>query len=252
MKKFNYEIIYEFCKIRNKGPANRNGTKDLPPRVKFIIDLLKSLRIYYHLDSFHTSGNILYNIYLIGASNNWVMAHHDILNPEVDNANDNSCSVINCIALKLLDPKINVALVDSEEVWSVKKGSQRFSELALCEELKVSSVLNLELTGIGGKNFFLGNYNTNLTEKIKNKFNCDTMDVPFNDCVVLRENKIDCALINPLPPKNPSKNTNNKILGIDDMDTSILNRCHTTEDKVENIKVEDMKEFTEEVLLNIH
>jgi len=254
MKNFNYNLIYDFCRVKNERPASGNGVKELPPRVRFIIGVLKSYRLHYQLDSYYSSGNLLYNIYLLsrGGSNDWLMAHHDVLRPEYDNANDNSASVINAIAAKILNPSINVALVDSEEVWDVKKGSQRFSELVLDGVLKANSVLNLELTGKGGRNFFVGNYQTPLTKKIIDMFGCDSIDVPFNDAVVLERNGINTALINPLPLKEPNSNLDGKFPRIHQLDTSILNRCHTKEDSLENIDPVEMKEFVENVLLEIH
>jgi hypothetical protein len=39
-----------------------------------------------------------------------VVAHHDVNNHRIDNANDNSASVINAIMIKKLLPSINVIL----------------------------------------------------------------------------------------------------------------------------------------------
>jgi hypothetical protein len=82
-------------------------------------------------------------------------------------------------------------------------GSNHFGQQVKDGKLKCSWVLNLELSGIGGENFFIGNYNTDLTKKIKDKFECDTMNVPFNDAAILiRNHGINSALINPCPLKS--------------------------------------------------
>lgn len=68
-----------------------------------------------------------YNIVMRGTSNRMVVAHHDIVNPDIDNANDNSASVINAIMIKKLMPEMNVVLLDGEEVGGL--GAHRCSEL---------------------------------------------------------------------------------------------------------------------------
>jgi hypothetical protein len=54
------------------------------------------------------------------------LSHHDVNNHRIDNANDNSASVINAIMIKKLLPSINVILLDGEEFGGI--GSQRVSE----------------------------------------------------------------------------------------------------------------------------
>lgn len=197
-----YNVIYDFCKVRNLGNAMSNGTEEYPPRVKFIISLLDKLNIKYEVDTFLVRNNNLHNIYLRGTTNKWVMAHHDVCNHTTDNANDNSASVINAIGLKTLRPDINVALVDGEEPPCMGAGSNHFAQRVLNKTLNVDWVLNLELSGSGGTNFFIGNYGTELTNKIADKFGCAVWNVPFNDAAVLiNKANINAALINPCPLK---------------------------------------------------
>ena len=66
-----------------------------------------------------TPANNFYNIMLMGSSDKFVVAHHDIVNPASDNANDNSCSVINALTIKKLRPEINVVILDGEEPVSL-------------------------------------------------------------------------------------------------------------------------------------
>jgi len=198
-----YKVIYDFCKVRNLGPATYNGIDEYTPRVKFLISLIETLGLEYEVDTFQLRGNNLHNIYLKGSSDKWVMAHHDVCNPNIDNANDNSASVINCIGLKTIRPDINVALVDGEEPPVMGAGSFHFGEMVKKGKLNCKWVLNLELSGIGGENFFIGNYNTDLTKKIKEKFGCATMNVPFNDAsILISKHGINSALINPCPLKS--------------------------------------------------
>lgn len=310
----NYNVIYDFCKVRNKGTAMVNGVHEYPPRVIFIIDLLESMGLNYTVDTFLYKGNNLHNIYLKGTSNKWVMAHHDVCNHTTDNANDNSASVINAIGLKTLRPDINIALVDGEEPPLMGAGSSHFAEQFKNGTISVDWVLNLELSGSGGTNFFIGNYKTELTNKIKDKFGCAVMNVPFNDAsILINKANINAALINPCPLRkegsvlivkqvgivnailNPDGDVSDNIkigdyIDVDEyddmmkylfdsgynpindsdmfivedsalsnipvgtmpklhqMDTSILNRCHTNDDTVEHINVDDMRNFVEKVL----
>lgn len=197
---FDFNSIYDFCKVRNLGNATKNGTEDYPPRVKFLLELIEKHNIPYEVDTYPIKGSNLHNIYLKGTSDKWVMAHHDVCNHRIDNANDNSASVINAIALKTIRPDINIALVDGEEPPLMGAGSTRFADLYKDGKLNVNWVLNLELSGVGGENFFIGNYNTDLTKKIKDKFECAVMNVPFNDAAILiQQAGINAALINPCP-----------------------------------------------------
>lgn len=243
-----YNKIYDFCKVRNKGSVYENDNEPTP-RVKFLIELLESNNINYELDKFLSKGCICYNIILKGNSNRMVVAHHDIVNPKVDNANDNSASVINAIMVKKLMPNINVVLLDGEEVGGL--GSQRLSD-QINEGYygDIEWVLNLELTGKGGKYFFVGNYPGKLQDRIVDMFNCPIVQTPYNDSVTIRKNGIDSCVINPLPPLN--KGTSNVKWDENTyLDYKLLFNCHTSRDTLSTIDTNDMKEFVEDVLIKI-
>jgi hypothetical protein len=233
-----YNKIYDFCKVRNFGSVYSNGDKPTP-RVQFLMDLLQSENIDYELDTYQSRENTCYNIILKGDSDRMVVAHHDIVNPNIDNANDNSASVINAIMIKKLMPHINVVLLDGEEYGGL--GSQRVSE-QINEGYfgTIDWVLNLELTGKGGDTFFIGDYRGVLFDHIKSIFDCVVYKTPFNDSVVFRKNGIDSCVINPLPT-----------LTNGNMDYSMLYNCHSSKDTIDTISVDDMKEFVEDVVLKI-
>ena len=141
-----YSKIYDFCKVRNLGTVMANDPEIPTPRVQFLCELLKQEGIPYELDKSISRGKTtIYNIILKGNSNRMVVAHHDIVNAGIDNANDNSCSVINAIMIKKLMPHIHVVLLDGEELGGM--GSQRVSE-QINEGYfgEIEWVLNLELT----------------------------------------------------------------------------------------------------------
>lgn len=243
-----YNKIYDFCKVRNSGNIYKNDKLIPTPRVQFLIDLLKSENIQYELDSFNVDETFGYNIILRGNSKKMVVAHHDIVNPNIDNANDNSASVINAIMVKKLIPNINVVLLDGEETGGI--GSNRLSTMINNGDFgKIDWVLNLELTGRGGKYFFIGDYPGELTNHIKSIFNCPITTTPYNDSVTFRRNGIDSVVINPLPPL---KEGTSKVKWDDIyLDYSLLYNCHSQRDTIDTICTNDMKEFVEEVLVKI-
>ena len=204
--------------------------------------------INYELDVFKKRRITLFNIILKGNSNKMVVAHHDIVNPNSDNANDNSASVINAIMLKKILPDVNVVLLDGEEMGGL--GSQRLSD-QINEDYfgDIDWVLNLELSGKGGKYFFIGDYPGELTDHIKSKFDCPVRLTPYNDSVTFRANGIDSVVINPVPVLKEGKSNLN--YGGEYLDDRMLSNCHSDKDSVDTIDIKDMKEFVEEILIKI-
>jgi hypothetical protein len=245
-----YNKIYDFCKVRNLGSIYKNGI-NTTPRVDFILNLLKDEGIESILDTFKVSDTCYgYNIIMKGDSSKIVSAHHDVSNPTIDNANDNSASVINAIMIKKLRPEINVVLVDGEECGGL--GSQRISDLINENYFgDIDWVLNLELTGRGGKYFFIGNYPGRLTDHIKSLFDCPIYQTPYNDSTTYRRNGIDSVVINPIPPLNEGKTSQVRWDENTYLDNSLLRNCHSEKDSISTISVDDMKEFVEDVLLKI-
>ena len=243
-----YNKIYDFCKVRNRGSIYQNDNNPTP-RVQFLMNLLDNECISYELDKFTTDKVTGYNIIMKGNSNRMVVAHHDINNPNIDNANDNSASVINAIMIKKLMPSTHVVLLDGEECGGI--GSQRCSD-KINEDYfgKIDWVLNLELSGKGGKHFFIGDYPGVLTNHIKSIFDCPITRTPYNDSVTFRRNGIDSCVINPLPPLNEGtsqvKWNENTYL-----DYSMLYNCHSSKDTIDTIDIDDMKEFVEDVVIKI-
>jgi hypothetical protein len=243
-----YNRIYDFCKVRNEGNVFVNRYDKPTPRVEFLINLLESEGIEYELDKFFTSKITGYNIILKGSSSRMVVAHHDVNNAGIDNANDNSASVVNAIMVKKIMPEINVVLLDGEEFGGF--GAQR-----VCDQIKegkfgnIEWVLNLELTGKGGKYFFIGDYPGKLTDHIKSIFNCPIFSTPFNDSVIFVKNGIDSVVINPLP----TTQRETRIKWDDDLylEFELLFNCHSPKDTVDKIDVGDMREFVEEIVIPI-
>lgn len=255
-----YNQIYDFCKVRNLGSVFENT--DVPtPRVEFLIELLEKEGVSYEIDRYNKTFNFLeeqtdvwcYNIILRGNSDKMLVAHHDVANHEIDNANDNSASVINAIALKKMLPNIHVVLLDGEEFGGI--GAKRVSDQINKGDFgDISFVLNLELSGKGGKQFFVGDYPGPLYDKIKSQFPCPTVKTPFNDSVIFRRNGIDSCVINPLPSTDQISDSplfEGAIFEGKQLDVSMLFHCHTSKDTIDTIDPNDMREFTEEVVFKI-
>ena len=242
-----YKEIYPFCQVRNLGTFYSNQAGEPQPRVKFLMDLLSKYGIVYELDEFTSARGVGHNLILKGGTR-LLVAHHDIVNPKSDNANDNSASVINAIALKLLLPEVTVVILDGEEVGGM--GSTRLAEQINQGEFgKVEWVLNLELTGRGGDTFFIGNYPGKLLDLITEKFDCPVCTTPFNDSVILRAHGIDSCVINPLPVL--AEGQSRVKWGDSYLDWSLLYNCHSEEDSIHTIRIQDMQKFVEEVLVKI-
>jgi hypothetical protein len=246
-----YNKIYDFCRVKNEGGAHRNGLS-MPPRVEFLVNLISSLGIKYEIDEFQNKrfqDNNFYNIVMLGSGKIGVTAHHDVVNIRSDNANDNSASVINAIALKLLSPSTPVIILDGEEPPMMGVGSQRASEKINSGEYgSIESILNFELTGKGGDNFFIGDYDGPLSDRIISIFNPPVVNTPFNDADIFRRNGIDSVVINPLPETNKKSSV---VYRGKNLDFSILYNCHSMKDSVSTIDTVDMKNFVEKVALKI-
>jgi hypothetical protein len=243
-----YDKIYDFCKVRNFGSIYKNGLTQTP-RVKFLMDLTSELGLNSELHEFKVDENTIgFNIVLRGSSSKIITAHHDIVNPNIDNANDNSASVINAIATKLLKPEVTVVLLDGEEVGGL--GAQYLSEQILDGDFgEVDWVLNLELTGRGGSTFFVGNYPGRLLDHIRGIFDCPIVSTPFNDSVIFRRNGIDSVVINPLPILE--EGTSQVMWESSYLDYSMLFNCHTKKDTLDTISTEDMQKFVEGIIIPI-
>ena len=245
-----YNKINEFCTIKNLGNAHMNGTQ-MPNRVKWLKSLLEKENIPFEIDSWENNQNLFWNIILPGTNGKFITAHHDIVNPKSDNANDNSASIINAIMTKVNSPDTTVILLDGEEIGGV--GSERAAkQITEGKWGECDFVLNYELTGKGGEYFFVGDYDQDITKKIQERFNCPKVRTPFNDSVIFQRHGINSTVINPLPPLL-TKSHSKQVIWQDEtpLDYSILYNCHSMEDSLETINTNDMKLFVENVVLEI-
>ena len=243
------EAMYPFCReARNKGNASENG-KAPTPRVSFILALLEKFGIKKNIDAFsYTGRNNFYNIILPGTSKYIITAHHDIMNPNSDNANDNSASVINAIYLKSLMPEARVVLTDGEEIGLI--GATR-----LAEQINqgvygdIEGVINLELSGLGGENFIIGDNPGKLNDLIIEMFNPTVIKTPVSDTTAFRMAGIDSTVLNPLPLLTEGVSFISNDRGF--LDNRSWSRCHTDEDSLAHISLDDMSSFVNNILVPI-
>ena len=241
------ESVEDFCKVRNHTNALGN-TKHYTPRLEFLIILLESSGIHYEVDEFTENGTPFYNLVMRGTGTRMVIAHHDIVNPYSDNANDNSASVINAIALKKISPETHVVITDGEEVGLI--GAKRLAKRIASGDFGwIDWVLNIELSGKGGKNFMIGSHKGKLTDHIISLFNPPVKRTPTSDCYAMIEHGIDTNVINPLPLLLEGESDMANERGF--LDNSSWYLCHSDEDSFDKISIKEMEEFVTDVLLPI-
>lgn len=228
-----YNELYNFCKVRDKNRKNYSN------RAKFLIDLLTRLGIEHKVVRTKSErfNKYFYNIYCFGSSDKFLSAHYDVVDVSADNANDNSASVINAIQYKLMNPSINLLILDGEEPPFMGAGSNLASKYLKRNKINVKWILNLELTGVG-KNFFIDNYNTQLSSCIQQHFpDALVTSTPFNDSMIFRSHGLQSNVVTCIDMKED---------GTPDM--SVLYQSHSPADSVDKMNTDDMKNFVENVV----
>jgi|GEM_PF-5462281 len=240
--KTTYEIlnsVYDFCKIREKEQWDELLEKNIEPeRFKFLTNYISELGIPFNVDKWAYSYKGTFwdyeynfrNIVMPGESNVYFMAHYDVWNIKSDNANDNSASVFNLIALKSICPRANVVLVDGEEPAFFGKGSTRLAENLINTKYSKIKVINLDITGIG-KDILVSNYsNGELSRNFVNIVDATVYSFPFNDAISFKtvNPNIECECV---VLANKTEN------GID---TRHFGDIHSSRDSVDKLEINNM------------
>jgi len=274
-----YNKIYDFCKVRDIDRKRYSN------RAKFLVNLLTELGIEHKVIRTKSTryNKYFYNIYVWGSSDKYLSAHYDVVDPTVDNANDNSASVINCIAYKVMNPSINLLILDGEEPPFMGAGSSLAAKYLKRLGRPVKWIFNLELTG-AGKTFFIDNADTQLSKCIQKHFpEAFVTGTPFNDAMVFRNhgfesNVVTCVNIKEEPDvpnwweKEKEDQETIDYMEDDDgnfvpdslekvqkkeepkpkmrivPDMSPLYHSHGPADSVDKMSMEDMKNFVENVV----
>ena len=247
MSEKSYNILKEFCtneEWRNKENSGA-GTEEPTVRVSRICEVLDSESIKYNLDKFDdtrsNSGKFYFNVEVGFKAKEETdetvifTAHHDIVDPQSENCQDNTASVVNLLELcmrlstKDLNRNVYVVFTDCEEFGGL--GAQRLSERILKGILgEVKDVFNSELTGLG-RNIWMEAQGV-CSEETLYKIDVSKMTVkscPFNDSVVFRRNGINSICFGILPN-----------VQINEGYSATWRLCHRKADKFELSNGEDM------------
>jgi len=247
--------LYDFCQIRE--PLYKNGdfafrtTREYSNRLRFIIGLLEELNIEYEVFTWDDScvdddywEECFHNLIIKGSSNKYFSAHYDIKNPFSQNANDNSAGILSLIALKMLNPEVNVVFLDAEESPFCGEGAKLFRQWVYSthngyngkEYRDVEYIINLDMVGIGGRNIVISDFDNDLSKTIKQNFNPIVTSLPPNDSWFFKR-RFDTVCMSTAP----------NIKGKTCFDH--FKKAHTLEDNLDSIRIDDMNEFVTEVLL---
>lgn len=239
-----YERIEDLCRVKEDikdGEWYEEAFiyNDITERYKFILSLLDEYGLKYDIESYWDKRCSVFfnNIILKGKSKNIIVAHYDVVNPHIDNANDNCASVINLIALKLLNKDANIILLDGEEKPFLNRGAE-----LLCNNINNGKIerpdwiLNVELTGFGGKNTIHSNTGSVLSCILQSMGSIEH-EIPECDGNFFVSKGFDCVTITCAPI----------IEGVNDY--THLKHSHTRHDTLDKIKLSDMEEFVNDVLL---
>ncbi len=137
------------------------------------------------------------------------LAHHDVVDPDSENCQDNSASVANlmdlCSRLAQRKPRhtVVVAFTDGEELgrpW--RSGAQRLARHILeGRHGAVQYAVNLDLTAGGTETTYGCRRDHALTAAVQHLHpGMHRLDIPFNDAVVLESAGIPCACFGLLTP----------------------------------------------------
>ena len=246
------ELIDGFNAVKNSRTHFQNISPKLSERAVFIINQLTRMGFPFSVELFSVKEIYFYNIIvnLIGnKSTDTIMltAHHDVLNINSDNVNDNTASIVNLLVLMQkiwenpegINTNIIVAFPDCEEYGGV--GAQILSQdIKKGKYGNVKYILNLELTA-HGKNIWIerltyphmrdGSVLLKNLKEFLGKENYEEEFIPFADSVIFQKHEFDSLTIGTLPLNEDKR-----------YDYSVWFICHRDNDDLYNI--EDMESFT--------
>jgi len=278
--KLGYELLKEMCAIKTDFNAFVPQYNPITNRVAYIIFQLEQFGIDFELDMFNAEDafddetplnelktkyvNVVvkFNSTLNSNATTVFLAHHDVVNLNSDNCQDNTASVCNllhlCQLIKIkqdnntLENNVVICFTDAEEggAFNTKAGSVRLGhKINKGEYGNVKFAVNLELTA-NGKNLWYAPYIVeNTTENVVTKLkqvniNAKLYKVPPNDCIALHKQKIESVCIGTLDDDNALQ-----IVEIGVCHTWLL--CHKDKDDFSNANLEDMNNLVNNVLVNL-
>lgn len=255
-------ILEDLCAVRDQPAYLIHGMPNMTNRFSYIIKRLIDFNVPFEIDRFTDELNqTFFNgyVYLNGFDESKdtliFMAHHDVLNTEFDNFNDNSASVFLLMMFSHLFNKTDnleynllVVFTDAEERGF--RGAERLKyqiEEGKFSKSNIIHIINLELCGVGNS-MWIENHNTNdLVVDMGRKFfkgSTDITDTPSSDATFLRSQGMDNITTIGLL---------NKIGG--EFDKSPWSLVHTKRDRYENgniLHMENLFDFLRDFAIEIN
>jgi len=271
--KTGYEWLSDMIHVRNSQASYKPNLSPVTNRAMFIINALNEIGVQYEVDIFDEAGYDLYdyhrpklvNIVVKFASRSGqpaivFCAHHDIVNSNSQNCQDNSASVCNLLHLiaklkeqaygennnMIAQRPVIFVFTDKEERGGI--GARRMSGRLLRGDFgNFEYVINLELTGLGDA-FWMDRLNaqSRTTNKTKTPvmLKCDEVlgentyyevSTPFSDAIIFRRCGIDAICVGILPDEQLSRMNWPPTWGL----------CHSETDTIDKCNEEDMSNFTD-------
>ena len=266
MVKTGHNFLEEMCAFNADFNAFRPRVNPITNRVEYICFQLKKMGVPFDVDMFiarkveenGTNSEKYVNIYSFFKGQNTnnetivFLAHHDVARLESENCQDNTASVCNLLHLcgilkdKKLNKNVLVVWTDAEEIVSwTNSGAKRLSVLCNLGFFgKVTKAINLELTANGTELWASCDASAKLIYEIQTEYKARRVGTPYNDSIIIEDNKIESVCIGILTPSELD-------IALQRGFCATWGLCHKMEDTFDKANAEDMKRFVENVLLKM-
>jgi hypothetical protein len=263
--KTSYKHLQELCALPPDFNARCPQVNPRSRRVRYLLQELKALKVEHHLDTFAANGhdeeeattvrfaNVMACVPALSrdaTASIVLLAHHDVANPNLENANDNTASLGILLELlgrlqqqPLVDRTVWVVFTDAEEVCSFhRSGAWRLALRIQGGALgSVSFCLNLELTA-HGECIYVDQALPGV--EVAASVPLHVVKTPFSDSTVLRRWGINrCATIGTLAASELQQLMLKKTT-----QCPTWMRCHRPTDRLQYARASDMAAFGETLL----
>lgn len=259
--KTSHDFLRELCALPPDFNAQTPQVDPRNRRVRYLLQVLTELGVEHYLDVFAANGSMDNKAHTLRYANVVAcvpgrlpsskslvfLAHHDVANVRSENANDNTASLANLLALlgrlqEQAPPNQTVWVVftDAEEICSFhRSGAWRLAQQVQTGALgDVSALLNLELTAYGTA-LFCDHFLPGLEEAAG--VPVIVVSTPFSDATTLRRWHVaNCATIGTLPPDELQLLLERPAAGC-----RTWARCHRMTDRLKHAKTQDMATFVD-------
>lgn len=253
--KSSYDYLRELTNFKPDFTAWSGSIDPMTNRVKYICSVLNVLNLDYELDIFpnYTNEdntvnfvNIVVPFHAFDDTKDTIiyLAHHDVVNLESENCNDNTASIANllelCDRLQNIEHKTNIYVIftDGEEIGG--KGAKRLAEVIKSGLYgNVLITYNSELSSTG--KYIFGDSKDMLDHELLKNKNILHFRTPFNDSVILRSYGINSICFGCITKWDVNK-LNNGIM------CKTWKLCHRLDDTFNKAKKNNMKKYVKFLL----